>query len=397
MISMIASLNTTRYWFGLAGPLLSLCLLLTGCGKTTSQSATDQLLQSSAIDRAIQKIDFTPLARQKVYLDDQFIRGTKVNGYVNSDYVISSLRQQIMAANCLIMERKEDAEYIIEARVGTLGNDQHEINYGIPANNMLSTASNAVSVAPQIPVIPEISLAKREHRTGAAKIGVFAYHQETREPVWQAGVRAERARSRDSWFLGIGPYQSGTIYEEPMFAGGRIDRPVQNVLIGKGRQKSPEPMPPVDYQSPYLFPLAYQLKAEQQKKGDDPKTTVDWANHQKTQEEIRQLLQQIEAETKTLAPPGGLPTPQPPAAEPSPVPLGDDNSAAEQPSPGEQDANSQSPPPAPPASPQPTTQSASAEQPWGTPPPETEPNSTPVPSGHSSLQPLAPPTRTPMW
>ncbi len=394
---MIAYLSTTRFWFRLAGPLLCLCLLLTGCGKTTSQSATDQLLQSSAIDRVIQKIDFTPLARQKVYLDDQFIRGTKVNGYVNSDYVISSLRQQIMAANCLIMERKEDADYVIEARVGTLGNDQHEINYGIPANNMLSSASNAVPASPQIPTIPEISLAKREHRTGAAKIGVFAYHRESREPVWQAGVRAERARSRDSWFLGIGPYQSGTIYEEPMFAGGRINRPAQNLLVGKGRQKSPEPTPPVDYQTPYLFPLAYQLKAEQQRNGTDKDATIEWANHEKTQEEIRQLLQQIEAESKNLAPPAEAATPQPPASEPNPLPPGESVPPAAQQPPGDQSSNSQAPPPAPPSSPQPTAQSASAEQPWGNPPPETESDSTPVPAGHPSLEPLAPPTRNPMW
>lgn len=295
--------------------LFGLCLL-TGCGKTTSQSATDQLLQSAAIDRAIEKIDFTPLARQKVYLDDQFIRSVKVNGFVNADYVISSLRQQIMAAGCLLQEQKADADYIIEARVGTLGNDQSEINYGIPANNLLNTASAMVPTAPTVPTIPEISLAKREHRTGAAKVGVFAYHRETREPVWQAGVRAERSRSKESWFMGIGPYQSGTIYEEPLFAGGRMNRPIRNLLMGKGRQKSPESIPPVNYNSPHLFPLAYQLKSEQLQQEIKKQSEVEWANHEQTQKELKQLLEQLESQSSKPKATGSKPGGDAPPAAP---------------------------------------------------------------------------------
>ncbi len=267
--------------------------LLAGCGKTKAQSATEQLLTSNAVDRVISQIDFTPLAGQKVYFDDQFIRTVKINGVVNAEYIISSMRQQIMAAGCLMQDRKEDCEYIIEARVGALGSDNHEVNYGIPANNLLNSASSVIPTAPAVPAIPEISLAKREHHIGAAKIGVFAYHRESKEPVWQAGVKSERSRSKESWVLGVGPYQSGTIYEEPMFAGAQMKRPIRKLLFGEGAQKPTPVAPPVNYSTPYMFPLAYQLKADQQLEEKNSSSGVEWASHEETQKELKQLMDQI--------------------------------------------------------------------------------------------------------
>nr|ADY59179.1 hypothetical protein Plabr_1568 [Rubinisphaera brasiliensis DSM 5305] len=275
--------------------LLLLILLAAGCGKTTSQSATEQLLTSNAVDRVIAQIDFSALSRQRVYFDDSYIKSIKGAGFVNSDYIISSMRQQIMAAGCRLEEKKEDADYVIEARVGALGSDQHEINYGVPANNLLNSASALAPAAPQVPAIPEISLAKKEHHVGAAKIGVFAYHRETREPVWQAGVKAERSRSKESWFLGVGPYQSGTIYEETMFAGGRMKRPLRKLIDGRGKQDPLQKGPPVNYESTHMFPLAYQLKADELKAKHE-QDQVEWANHEETQKELKTLLQQIETE-----------------------------------------------------------------------------------------------------
>ncbi len=238
---------------------IALCPLLAGCGKTVRRLGTEQLLASDAIDRVIAQINFSPLAGQKVYFDHQYIKNIKGIGFVNGDYIISSLRQQLIAANCLLQDNKNDADYIVEARVGALGTDQHEISYGVPANNLLNTASTFVPSAPVIPTIPEISIAKKNNEIGAAKIGVFAYHRETKQPVWQAGVTTDRSRSKESWFMGAGPFQSGTIYDGPMFAGSKIRRPIRNLLFRrKNRGNAPE-LPPINYTNPHMFPLAQQL------------------------------------------------------------------------------------------------------------------------------------------
>ena len=114
----------------------------------------------------------------------------KGEGFVNSEYVTSAIRQQILAAGCLIQDTPQDADIIIEARIGALGHDDHRVTFGLPENNVLSSAAALIPGAPQIPAIPEIAVARRDAREGAAKVAAFAYHRETREAVWQSGVKA---------------------------------------------------------------------------------------------------------------------------------------------------------------------------------------------------------------
>ncbi len=98
--------------------------------------------------------------------------------------------------------------------------------YGIPANNALSSAASLVPSAPVIPIIPEISFARKNNEEAAAKIAVFAYHRETRRPVWQSGVAQARSRAKDTWFFGAGPFQSGTIHDGTQFVDGDLPIPL---------------------------------------------------------------------------------------------------------------------------------------------------------------------------
>ncbi|PHS01514.1 MAG: hypothetical protein COA78_22505 [Blastopirellula sp.] len=206
--------------------LLSLAMLcVCGCGTTTNRILTDQLVTSNAVDVAIARIDFRLLSGEKVFLDTQYLRTVKGIGFVNADYIVSSLRQQITAAGCLMQDTAATSDYVIEARVGALGVEGHQITYGIPASTALSSAASIFSTAPPIPTIPEISLAKRNNIIGAAKIGLYAYHRETREPVWQSGIVQTTSNARDFWILGAGPFQSGSAYNGLMFAGTKIEFP----------------------------------------------------------------------------------------------------------------------------------------------------------------------------
>ena len=138
----------------------------------------------------------------------------KVKGFVTADYIISSLRQQMLAAGCLVQEDREEADYVVEARVGALGTDAHDVNYGVPANKSLSTAASLVAGATAVPTIPEISVARRADESAAAKLALFAYDRQTRERVWQSGMKVGRSSAQDRWYFGAGPFQSGTIYED---------------------------------------------------------------------------------------------------------------------------------------------------------------------------------------
>ena len=210
-------------------PVLGLLLFpvfCCGCGTMLSQSATEHLLLSDAVDRSIEDIDFGTLSGEKVYFDTQYIRAVKGIGFVNSDYFISSLRQQMVAANCLLQDKKEDADFVIEARIGVLGTNSHDVTYGLPQNHSVTSAINTaaavVPTMPAIPPLPELSVAKKHSQMSAAKVALFAYDVKTRQPVWQSGNSAASSRASNTWVFGAGPFQRGNIYKESMFRASKI-------------------------------------------------------------------------------------------------------------------------------------------------------------------------------
>jgi hypothetical protein len=188
-----------------------------GCGATRStdtlRTATEQLLISDAIDRAVQTMNLQALAGQSVFLDD-----TKLSDTVDKNYYISTLRQHLLATGCDLRDKREDADFIVEARAGAIGTDRNDLLFGIPSMNMPSIPL----VQPVPAAIPEIPIAKRKDQRGVAKIAVFAYHRATGTPVWQSGIVRRESSANDVWIFGAGPFQRGTIYDETMFAGKAI-------------------------------------------------------------------------------------------------------------------------------------------------------------------------------
>ncbi|XZE51482.1 DUF6655 family protein [Planctomycetaceae bacterium SH139] len=230
-------------WRGLL--LVVFASIAGGCGTTKSFEATEQLLLSDAVDDSIAAIDFRPLGGNKVFLDTQYIKTVKGPGFVNADYVTSALRQQVLAAGCLLQDSAEAADIIIEARVGTLGSDSFQVTYGIPANSALSSAAQALPTLPPIPVLPELSLARREAREGAAKVAAFAYHRETRQPIWQSGVARSSTTARDTYIMGVGPLQSGSVRGKTRLIGAGFE--FGETTVEGATPSSMFERPPVNY------------------------------------------------------------------------------------------------------------------------------------------------------
>lgn len=209
-----------------------------GCGTTrwsdTSRTATEQMLLSTAIDRAISDIDFSPLAGKDVFLEDQYLKGT-----VDSPYIIATLRQQLLASGCLLKADRKEATYIVEARAGGVGTNRHDVMLGVPAFNVPSSLPATSGGLSQFPSsVPEIPFAKSTNQKGLAKIAVFAYHQESGLAVWQSGAFPVVTNANDSWLLGMGPVQRGTIYGTTKFAGSKL-------LFSDGEDKLLVPRVPV--------------------------------------------------------------------------------------------------------------------------------------------------------
>ncbi|WP_218933995.1 DUF6655 family protein [Rubripirellula lacrimiformis] len=248
------SLSEMRCWLVRAALYASGMIAISGgmigCGTTKEYNATQQLVMSDAVDRSISSLDFRPLTGRKVYLDTSYLRQVKGEGFVNAEYVTSAMRQQIVGAGCLIQDASTDAEIIIEARIGTLGLDDHAVTFGIPENNVLSTAAGLVPGAPQVASLPEIALGRREAREAAVKVAAFAYDRETRAAVWQSGVRPANATARDTWVMGIGPFQGGSIRRQTKLAGSGLRFGEQSSTGSPGRFYD---RPPVDYTAETRF------------------------------------------------------------------------------------------------------------------------------------------------
>ena len=86
------------------------------------------LLVSQAADNAVAQIDFTPMAGKTVFLDGSGID----KDMIDKGYLISLVKQQLVAAGALLQEDKLRAEYIVDLRVGGLGTDRHSVLVGTP-------------------------------------------------------------------------------------------------------------------------------------------------------------------------------------------------------------------------------------------------------------------------
>ena len=210
-------------------------LVLSGCGTTrstdTSRTATEQLLISDAIDRAVQTVNLQSLAGQSVYLDD-----SRLGDVVDRNYLVSTLRQHLLASGCALRAERDQADFVVEARAGAIGTDRNDLLFGIPSMNV----PQILPVQPVAAAIPEVPFAKRRDQRGIAKIAVFAYHRESGTPVWQSGVAHQESSANDVWILGAGPFQRGTIYDGTAFAGKTLGTDEEEGAGRLGRK------PPVD-------------------------------------------------------------------------------------------------------------------------------------------------------
>jgi hypothetical protein len=202
-----------------AGTTLVLAVLLWlagGCGTVrttdTTRTATEQLLLTNAWDTALQKVDFRPLTGVPVYLDT-----TNLNATVDQGWIVSSIRQAMLQQGVLLRAKPEQAQWIVEPRVGAYGTNDYSLLIGVPQ----TTVPGTLAGLPQ-GTIPEIPLAKRSEQQAIAKLALFAYDRASGQIVWNSGTVLDVANAKDVYVAGLGPIQSGSIRGGTEFVGIKI-------------------------------------------------------------------------------------------------------------------------------------------------------------------------------
>ncbi len=200
-----------------------------GCGtvKTTgtARTGTEQLLLTNAWDSALQKVDFRPLTGVPVFLDTANVTA------VDQGWVVSSLRQAMLTQGVLLRSKAEQAQWIVEARVGAYGTDEDNWLLGIPQITMPPTVTGVPTGT-----IPKIPLAERNRQQGVAKLALFAYDRASGQLVWNSGTMLATANVKDVSIGGLGPIRSGTVPNGTEVFGTRIPS-ASELAPRKGRRK----------------------------------------------------------------------------------------------------------------------------------------------------------------
>ena len=185
--------------------LLLMALLAAGCATSDMtnppRAITEQLLLSTAADRAMTNHDFSAFNHKKVYVDSTYFEG------YDSKYALGAVRDALSSAGALLVDAVTNCDIIIQARSGGLSTDSSDSLIGVPKMGMPVPLSGALQ-------IPEVALWKSQKQNSIAKFALLAYDRDTREHIYSSGPLVGRAYNNYFKLLGIITWTSTDIPEK---------------------------------------------------------------------------------------------------------------------------------------------------------------------------------------
>ena len=245
------TITPSRRSRALAGLAATIMLASGGCGTTrttgTARTGTEQLLLTNAWDKALMKVDFRPLTGVPVYLDSANVTA------VDQGWVVSSLREAMLTQGVLIREKREQAQFIVEARVGAYGTDDDSLLVGISQTSIPPTITGVPTGT-----IPKLPLIERSRQSAVAKLALFAYDRASGQLVWSSGTVLDQADTKNVFVGGFGPIKSGSIQDGTDIAGIKIPMPGEGDNsaapdASKSGPRKSRPYAPPDLQTPSNF------------------------------------------------------------------------------------------------------------------------------------------------
>lgn len=131
-----------------------------------TRTALEQLLLSTAADRAVEKIMLEALAGKKVFLDSSGFIG------VDTAYVVTQVSILLGKYGALIVGDKKDAEAVAVFSAGSFSIDRSDSFVGIPSFPIPIPLTGTINT-------PEIAIFKNVKQTGVAKFALNVYEIST--------------------------------------------------------------------------------------------------------------------------------------------------------------------------------------------------------------------------
>ena len=150
-----------------AALILSLAACSTVRQTEPDHTATEQLLFSTAADRAAAKLSLTVPEGAKVFVD-----AGATDGSAQAKYLVSAIRDEILRKGGLLVDDKKQADMAVEPRIGAMSVDHDKTLYGIPDYGIPIPLAGSLKT-------PEVALYKRDTQQGVIKLAVTTYNPKT--------------------------------------------------------------------------------------------------------------------------------------------------------------------------------------------------------------------------
>lgn len=188
--------TSLSHWLGL------ILLLGSAAGCVNKQRMTEpirsvgeQLLFSTAIDRALSELDLEAIGRLKgfkVYLSTVYLQT------LDQEYLVGSLRDLLLSSGVLVVDDIAQAQIIVEVRSGANSLDSASVTAGIAEDQALPNPVTGAPVA-----LPELAFFKKQNNVSLTKVALVAYHADSREHIFSSGTLLGGAYDRHYQFLGL--------------------------------------------------------------------------------------------------------------------------------------------------------------------------------------------------
>jgi len=144
--------------------IIVFCLILfVGCSSrnftNTPRTAVEQLLLSTAVDKAVEKINMPQIKDRTVYVDFSNLKA------YDAEYIKTSICSRFAGIGATVVESPEDADYVAKISCGALGTEYKSTLFGIPA----------IPVPGSPTPLPELAIAHSIEQTGIVKLLVFVH------------------------------------------------------------------------------------------------------------------------------------------------------------------------------------------------------------------------------
>jgi hypothetical protein len=171
-----------------------MAVFLAGCANSVTtnppRSVTEELLLSTAADRALSTVSFIDLKGKKVYLD-----ATYFDSY-DPKYVLGSIRDALSQAGALLVDAKAASDIVIEARSGGLSTDASDSLFGVSQTGLPIPLAGVLNV-------PELAIYKSSRQKSIAKLALLAYSTHSLEHVFSTGPMVGKSYNINYKLLGM--------------------------------------------------------------------------------------------------------------------------------------------------------------------------------------------------